>query len=78
MLRNQPPTQMTSGPALANAATAPVGTVGVLGSLKDELFSLETERLEGRLSEAEYSEQKAAIETVLKRALARRDKEQSS
>jgi hypothetical protein len=78
MLRNQPQTQMTSGPALANAATGPVGTVGVLGSLKDELFSLETERLEGRLSETEYSEQKAAIETVLKRALARRDKEQSS
>lgn len=76
MLRNQPPPNRTN-PALAGAA-APAGTPGVLGSLKDELFALETERLEGRLSDAEYSEQKAAIETVLKRALARRDKEQPS
>jgi hypothetical protein len=43
----------------------------VLSSLKDELFAIETDRLEGRLSEAEYAEQKAAIEVVLKRALQR-------
>jgi hypothetical protein len=40
--------------------------------LKDELFSVETDRLEGRLTGAEYAEQKAALEVVLKRALARR------
>jgi len=34
----------------------------VLATLKDELFALETERLEGRLNEAEYAEQKSAIE----------------
>ncbi|MFC6644365.1 carboxypeptidase-like regulatory domain-containing protein [Granulicella cerasi] len=44
-----------------------------LNALKEELFSLETERLEGKLSEAEYASQKLALETVLKRALARRD-----
>jgi len=38
----------------------------VLATLKDELFALETERLEGRLNEAEYAEQKSAIEVVLK------------
>lgn len=39
--------------------------------LKDELFALETERLQGRISEEEYAEQKGALEIVLKRTLAR-------
>jgi hypothetical protein len=43
----------------------------LLAALKDELFTLETERLEGKLSEPEYAEQKAALEQVLKRALKR-------
>ncbi|MBB6142490.1 hypothetical protein HNQ77_000428 [Silvibacterium bohemicum] len=43
----------------------------LLAALKDELFSLETERLEGKLSEAEYLELKSAFEVVLRRALAR-------
>jgi hypothetical protein len=42
-----------------------------LAALKEELFALETDRLQGRLSEAEFTEQKAALEVVLKRALAR-------
>ena len=45
----------------------------VLSALKDELFALESERLEGKLSEAEYAEQKAALEKVLRRALARKN-----
>jgi len=44
----------------------------LLAALKDELFTLETERLEGKLSEPEYAEQKAALEQVLKRALSRK------
>lgn len=43
----------------------------LLAALKDELFVLETERLEGKLSEPEYAEQKAALEQVLRRALKR-------
>ncbi len=43
----------------------------LLAALKDELFAIETERLEGKLSDAEYAEQKAALEQVLKRALSR-------
>jgi hypothetical protein len=43
----------------------------LLAALKEELFTLETERLEGKLSESEYAEQKAALETVLRRALSR-------
>jgi hypothetical protein len=49
------------------------GGTGLLGALKEELFALETDRLQGRLSEAEFAEQKAALEVVLRRALARGD-----
>jgi hypothetical protein len=45
---------------------------GLLVSLKEELFAMETDRLEGRLSDADYAQQKAALEVVLKRALSRR------
>jgi hypothetical protein len=47
------------------------GPGALLLALKEELFALETDRLEGTLSTAEYTAQKAALETVLKRALAR-------
>ena len=43
----------------------------LLAALKDELFTLETERLEGKLSESDYAETKSALEIVLKRALTR-------
>jgi hypothetical protein len=58
----------TAAPAVSNGA-APKSAL--LAALKDELFSLETERLEGKLSEAEYAELKSALEVVLRRALAR-------
>jgi hypothetical protein len=35
------------------------------------MFSLETDRLEGRVSEAEYTQLKAAFDLVLRRALSR-------
>ena len=44
---------------------------GLLAALKEELFALETDKLQGRLTEAEYHGQKAALEVVLRRALAR-------
>ncbi|WP_114207079.1 carboxypeptidase-like regulatory domain-containing protein [Acidisarcina polymorpha] len=43
----------------------------LLSVLKEELFALETERLEGTLTDPEYTELKGAFETVLRRALAR-------
>ncbi len=43
----------------------------MLSALKEELFQLETERLEGKITDAEYAEHKAALEVMLKRALAR-------
>ncbi|HEX3472878.1 MAG TPA: carboxypeptidase regulatory-like domain-containing protein, partial [Silvibacterium sp.] len=50
----------------------PNGNSGaLLSALKDELFALETERVEGKLSDSEYAEIKSALEVVLRRALAR-------
>lgn len=52
-------------------ATSSGGQAQLLQVLKDELFGLETERLQGRIGEAEYAQNKAAIELILRRALAR-------
>jgi hypothetical protein len=54
------------------AAATPVAAGGLLGALKDELFSLETDHLQGKLSDAEYEQQKQALELVLRRALSRK------
>jgi len=43
----------------------------LLQALKDELFELETDRIAGRLSEAQYTEHKAAYDLVLRRTLSR-------
>jgi hypothetical protein len=50
-----------STPAAKNAA--------LLNVLKEELFSIESDKLSGAITPAEYAETKAALETVLKRAL---------
>jgi hypothetical protein len=65
------------------AAAGPVGDAavptpqantpgGLLAALKDELFTLETDHLQGKLTDTEYEEQKQALELVLRRALARK------
>ncbi len=41
----------------------------LLNNLKEELFAIESERLSGKLSEAEYLQIKTGLEAVLKRAL---------
>ena len=54
----------------AHAATTAAGKNGaLLGALKEELFALESDKLTGAVTPAEYAETKAALETVLKRAL---------
>ncbi|MFP5229543.1 MAG: carboxypeptidase regulatory-like domain-containing protein [Acidobacteriota bacterium] len=61
-----------AAPAYSNGGTAPAATgSGTLAALKEELFQLETERLAGKISDAEYAEHKSALEVLLKRALAR-------
>jgi hypothetical protein len=63
------PNKSAAGAAFHPAQSLPVGTP--LQVLRDELFAVETDRLEGRLSEIEYSELKSAYDIVLRRTLAR-------
>jgi hypothetical protein len=74
---------LKNGPAQAVApagaggfATGPVatGSESLLAAMKEELFALETDKLQGKLTESEYLEQKAALEVVLRRALLRGDR----
>jgi hypothetical protein len=74
MLKNGPaPAVAVASPAggYAGGGVAMAGGDSLLAAMKEELFALETDRLQGRLSEGEYSEQKAALEVVLRRALQR-------
>jgi hypothetical protein len=52
------------------SATLPTKQAVLLNTLKEELFALESERISGAITPEEYTEAKAALETVLKRALA--------
>jgi hypothetical protein len=45
------------------------GNAALLSILKDELFSIESEKLSGTISASEYAEVKTGLEAVLKRAL---------
>lgn len=47
-------------------------SAALLNALKDELFAVESEKIAGTLPPAEYAEVKAALETVLRRALKRK------
>jgi hypothetical protein len=54
----------------AHVPTTPASKNGaLLTALKEELFALESDKLTGAITPAEYTETKAALETVLKRAL---------
>ena len=68
-------TAPTPGFAGAAAHAAPATAAGrnaaLLTALKEELFALESEKISGTITAAEYAEIKPALETVLKRALKR-------
>jgi hypothetical protein len=68
MLKNGP--AQSVAPAVAGSGV-PAGGDSLLAAMKEELFALEKDKLQGRLSESEYTEQKAALEVVLRRALLR-------
>jgi hypothetical protein len=57
-------------PVPTSAPNTPRGSV-LLQALKEELFAVETDRLAGNLTEAEYVEQRSALEVVLRRAMVR-------
>jgi len=50
---------------------AKTGSELLLDALKEELFAIESEKIAGKISAEEYAELKAALETVLRRALNR-------
>jgi hypothetical protein len=69
-------TGAVSTPAVAHASqVVPNGgsasNATMLAHLKEEFFALETERLEGKLSEADYAQLKSALEVVLRRTLSK-------
>ncbi len=67
--------------AVLPTAAAPTATSHqeqLLHVLKEELFALETDHLQERISEPDYLQQKAALELILRRALGRRAASQSS
>lgn len=76
---NQKPRAGTPLPAMASAAPAsnirpaiPSPSRGLLlDVMKEELFQLETERLQGKISDQEYQQAKAALDLTIKRALER-------
>jgi len=57
-----------SAPSLAGSSPGAKNSA-LLNALKEELFALESEKIAGTLPASEYAEQKAALETVLRRAL---------
>ncbi|MFZ0395625.1 MAG: carboxypeptidase regulatory-like domain-containing protein, partial [Terracidiphilus sp.] len=57
--------------AHATPATPAAKNSALLNALKEELFALESEKISGTITPEEFAEQKAALETVLKRALKR-------
>jgi len=72
MLKNGPAQTVTPLVAgVGGGGHVLTGTDSLLAAMKEELFALETDKLQGRLSESEYAEQKAALEVVLRRALLR-------
>jgi hypothetical protein len=71
MLR-KPSTGVRFDAGAAQALATPTAkNAAVLNALKEELFALESDKIASKISPAEYTEQKAALEKVLRRALKR-------
>jgi hypothetical protein len=64
------PAPVYAAPAYAAPQPSPEShNASLLSVLKEEMFAIESEKLSGDLSAADYKEQKSALEVVLKRAL---------
>jgi hypothetical protein len=61
----------TGSPELLARSAGPRGSNSLLETLKEELFQLESERLQGHIAQTEYDQAKAALDLIIKRALAR-------
>jgi hypothetical protein len=57
--------------SMAQAQTPQTHSAQLLQALKEEMFALETDHLQRRISDEDYAAQKGALELVLRRALER-------
>lgn len=75
VVMNQRPRTDVASPAMATAhatkSTVSPARSSILEVMKEELFQLETERLQGKISDADYQQAKAALDLTIKRAMAR-------
>jgi hypothetical protein len=65
------PRQSPSATPAQNATAAPSKSAMILEALKEELFQLEIERKQGKITAEEYEKAKAALDQTLDRALKR-------
>jgi hypothetical protein len=59
-----------AAPLIAASAT-PAARVNILDALKEELFQLEVDRQQGRISPEEYEQAKSALDQTIRRAVTR-------
>jgi hypothetical protein len=64
-------TERVAAPAATATAVAPARPSMLLEALKDELFELEVEHKQGKISQQEYEKAKAALDGTLERAIKR-------
>ena len=55
-----------------NPGDGPVGSAALLEALKEEMFQLESERAQGRVSQQEYNAAKSALDKTLQRVVRRK------
>jgi hypothetical protein len=65
------PSGNASGPSATAASSAASKSAMILEALKEELFQLEVERKQGKISPEDYEKAKAALDQTLERALKR-------
>jgi len=67
----QPARNVTAAAATATAAVAPPRPSMLLEALKEEIFQLEVEHKQGKITQQEYEKAKAALDGTLERAIKR-------
>lgn len=67
--RPSPPLPQKAAKAATGAAPPAAAAGSMLDALKEELFQLETDRLQGRISPEEYQASKAGLDTLLRRQI---------
>ena len=67
----QPTTSSSAAPTTSATSTPPAKSSMLLEALKEELFQLEVEKKQGKITPADYEKAKAALDQTLDRALKR-------